>query len=149
MPNNENTRKDGDNIVSWSDTLVVGIEMIDNQHKHLVELTNELYRACTLGGNTLDTVFKATMRRVADYVRFHFATEEKLFNMINYPDYLEHKNEHYILVYKVIKALKEYERDKNFVPSDFVQFLKDWIVNHIAKSDQKYAVFYRKKKMLV
>jgi len=149
MPNNEITRNNIDSIVTWSDSLLVGIEFLDNQHKHLVELTNELYRACMLGGNTLDDVFKATMRRMADYVRLHFATEQKLFKLISYPDSLEHKKEHDTLVFRVIKTLKEYEGDKNFIPLDFVQFLKDWIIDHVAKSDQKYAAFYRRRKMMV
>ena len=148
MPNNDITQDDNGIIVSWSDSLSVGIEFLDNQHKHLIKLTNELYRAYIHGGNSLDTVFKDTMRRVADYVRLHFATEQKLFNLINYPESVEHKKEHDILVYKVIKTLKEYEADKDFVPLDFVQFLKDWIVDHVAKSDQMYGVFYRKKKMI-
>ena len=144
MTNNEIIQDDNNTIVSWSESLSVGIEFLDNQHKHLIELTNELYRAYMLGGNTLDTVFHATMRRVADYIRLHFATEQKLFKLIDYPDSLEHKNEHDILVYKVIKTLKEYQWDKNFVPLDFVKFLKEWVINHVAKSDQKYAAFYRR-----
>ena len=146
MSSNEKTQSDEDTIVSWSDSLSVGIEFIDNQHKHLIGLTNELYQACKLGGNTLDTVFKTTMHRVSDYVHLHFAAEQKLFTMINYPDSAEHKKEHDSLIYKVIKTLKEYGSDKSFVPMDFVVYLKDWIVVHIANSDQKYGVYYNKRK---
>jgi hemerythrin len=130
-----------DAIVSWSDALVIGIELIDNQHKQLIELTNELFRACLRGGDTLDSVFKETMSRMVEYVHFHFASEQAMLQRINYPNYAEHKREHDSLIKTVLEATKNYGDGKKFIPNNFVKFLKDWIVSHIGYNDKMYAAY--------
>jgi hemerythrin len=128
-------------IVSWSDALVIGIELIDNQHKKLIELTNELFRACLRGGDTLDSVFKETMSRMVEYVHFHFAAEQAMLQRVNYPGYAEHKREHDTLIKTVLKATENYGDGKKFIPNSFVRFLKDWIVSHIGYNDKMYAAY--------
>ena len=132
---------DDEVFISWSDTLSVGIEMIDKQHKHLVALTNQLYQACRCGGNVRDIVFKETMSRMVEYIRFHFASEQKLLQSVNYPHYTEHKSEHDSLVKKVLETTKNYGGNKRFVPNNFVRFLRDWIVSHIAHEDKKFGFY--------
>ena len=143
MSDSKDAQTEKATIVTWIDSLSVGIEELDNQHKHLINLTNKLYRACKIGDNTLDAEFKETMNRMANYVRSHFAAEQKLFTEISYPKYMEHKKEHDNMVYKIIKTLKEYEGNKDFIPMDFVVFLKNWIVDHVASSDHEYGAYYR------
>ena len=137
---------DSDVIISWSDSFSTGIELIDNQHKRLVELTNQLYQACRLGGEALDTAFKDTMSRVVEYVRLHFTTEQEMLKRINYPNYTEHKGEHDSLIKMVLETTKDYGDRKKFVPNNFVRFLKDWIVGHIAHSDKLYAAYIANQK---
>ena len=128
-------------IVAWSDSLSTGIELIDNQHKQLLILTNELFRACLRGGDTLDAVFKETMSRMVEYVRFHFTTEQEMLLRINYPKYAEQKKAHDNLIKTILEATKNYGDGKKFVPNNFVRFLKDWIVSHIGHCDKMYAAY--------
>jgi len=128
-------------IVVWDEKYATGIPLIDSQHKELFSLTNELFRACLGGDIALQGVFKETMGRMVDYVRFHFSAEQDLLQKINYPDYQEHKKQHDTLVVKILEAVKEYSEGKKLVPNQFVRTLKDWILSHIAHYDKLYASY--------
>jgi hemerythrin len=133
-------------IVSWSDKYATGIELIDSQHHQLVNLTNELYRACLSGGEERLTVFKEAMSRMVDYVRFHFTAELKLLEAVKYPDYNNHKKMHNDLVEEILTASNTYDDGKKFVPNKFVRTLKDWVFGHIAVYDKLYAAFVAEQK---
>ena len=135
------TQDSGELLIAWSDSLATGVGIIDEQHKHLVDLTNELWRACRLGGDELDFVFKETMSRMVEYVRFHFSFEQNMLQRVKYPVFAEHKAEHDSLIKTVLETTKDYADNKRFVPNNFVRFLKDWIVSHIGHSDRRYAAY--------
>jgi len=128
-------------IVSWSDKYATGIELIDNQHHQLVDLTNELYRACLSGGDERLSVFKDAMSRMVEYVRYHFAAELKLLDAIKYPDFISHKKMHNDLVEEILAASSKYDEGKKFIPNKFVRTLKDWVFGHIAVYDKIYAAY--------
>ena len=133
----------GDNapLISWSESLAIGIELIDSQHKQLVSLTNELYHACMLGGEELDATFKETMSRMVEYVHFHFGEEQKMLQRVKYPTYTEHKALHDELIKTVLESTKNYGSGRRFVPNNFVRYLRDWIVGHIGHHDKIYAAY--------
>ena len=128
-------------IIIWSKTYATGIELIDNQHKELVNLTNDLYRACLAGKDTANTVFKEAMSRMVEYVRFHFGFEQKILANIKYPDYSKHKKQHESLIRNILKAVKEYEKGVKYIPNNFVRTLKDWVFGHIAVFDKTYSIY--------
>jgi len=135
--------KNKDVIVTWSDKYATGIELIDGQHHELVELTNQLYIACSEQGNVLNTVFKDAMSNMVKYVRFHFTAELKLLNAINYPAYNNHKKMHDDLVRNILEAADEFKDGKKFVPNNFVLTLKDWVFGHIAVYDKLYSAYVK------
>ena len=133
-------------IVQWSEKYAVGIECIDKQHMELVRLTNQLYKACVARTVELDSIFKESMSKMVEYVKFHFSTELKLLESINYPDYQEHKNQHDQLVKEILIAVKEFGEGHKFVPNKFVRTLEDWVFGHIAFYDQQYALYVKDQK---
>jgi hemerythrin-like metal-binding protein len=72
--------------------------------------------------------------------RFYFTTEEKYLGQVNYPDFEAHKKEHEAFVSEVVKQLKSFEENQND-PVALVDFLKNWLLNHIAVMDKKYAPY--------
>jgi hemerythrin len=126
-------------FVTWEDRYSVGIQLIDDQHKHLIELTNGLYKACLTGTEAARAHFREAIRGTVDYVKFHFTAEEQLLEQINYPGIAAHKREHETFVKKVLADAKDFEEGKKFVPNIFVRFLRDWILAHIAVEDRRYA----------
>jgi hemerythrin len=129
------------NIVVWDEKYATGIKLIDDQHKELISLTNELFQACLDGENAVKDVFKETMGRMVDYVRFHFGAEQDLLQRVKYPDYQEHKKQHDAFVMQVITTVKEYNEGKKLAPNQFVRALRDWILGHIAHYDRLYASY--------
>jgi len=133
-------------IVSWGKKYDVGIESINLQHKKIIDITNQLYQACYAENKVTETVFKESMSRMVEYVRYHFATEQELLKRINYPGYLDHKKEHERLITQILAAVKDFNNGKKFIPNQFVRTLRDWIFNHIAITDKNYALFVTKQK---
>jgi hemerythrin len=128
-------------FVAWSGVYKTGIELIDGQHKQLVDLTNELYRACQTGNSALQNVFMEAMSRMVEYVKFHFSAEMEILERIKYPQAAEHKKQHNELIKKILEAAKEHTEGKKFVPNAFVRTLKDWIISHIAVHDKNYSLY--------
>jgi len=133
-------------IVIWDEKYATGIHLIDSQHKELFSLTNELFHACLGEEETLEGVFKETMERMVDYVRFHFGAEQVLLQRLRYPDYHEHKKQHDTLVLQILEAVKEYNEGKKLVPNQFVRILRDWILSHIAHYDKLFASYIANQK---
>ena len=129
------------NFVSWDDKYLLGIPLIDNQHKELIRLTNELHQACLNRNQEVEAVFKGAMSRMVEYVHFHFGAEQELLQKIGYPDYHNHKKQHDSLIRDILLAVKDYSEGKKFVPNHFVRTLKDWIFSHIAVYDKIYASY--------
>ncbi|MDR0447208.1 MAG: bacteriohemerythrin [Treponema sp.] len=129
--------------VFWDDAFSVNFELIDNQHKELVRMTNTLFMGCKAGSTAADVAFMKTIRSAVEYAQTHFYTEEKHMQLANYPDLEAHKGEHSTFVSTVVKAVKEFE-EGNSEPIALARFLKQWLLNHIAKSDKKYAPYLAK-----
>jgi hemerythrin len=82
-----------------------------------------------------------TIHEAVDYVRYHFTTEERLLRRIGYPDFAAHKKQHEDFVKKIIEEVRLFNDGKRFVPNNFVRFLRDWVLAHIAVSDKLYAKY--------
>ena len=133
-------------FVVWGDRYILGLNTIDSQHKQLLDLTNELYKACRQGDEVVDEAFRVVIHKLVDYVKFHLSGEEKMLLKINYPNYAAHKKEHDGFVIKVLEEVRNFESGKTFVPNNFVRFLRDWVLAHIAVSDKLYAEYIMKLK---
>ena len=72
--------------------LVTCNEMIDRQHKEMIDKINKLLDSCETRKDKVVAV--KTLDYLADYTEFHFSEEEKLQESINYPGIAEHKKEH-------------------------------------------------------
>ena len=130
-------------LISWSDTLAVNIKEIDDQHKSLVGLVNRLHDSMKSGAG--NSVIRPVLSDLVNYTSFHFATEEKYMKQYAYPEYLRHKLEHDELTKKT-KALNDSCTDgKLTITIEVMNFLKDWLCNHILVSDKKYSPFLRAK----
>jgi hemerythrin len=128
-------------FIEWDQRYSVGIPKIDDQHKELVRLTNELYDSCMLDDEAMTAQFKSTLSSLVHYVTEHFGAEERLLQRVGYPHYAEHKKEHESFVKKMLDDMKLFRDGKAFVPNNFVRFLRDWTLSHIAVSDKQYSEF--------
>ena len=131
-------------IITWSDELSVGIEEIDAQHKGLVEMLNRLYKNAVETKSDIETV-KDILNQLVQYTVIHFATEESLFRIFNYPDTEAHTKQHDELKEQVTKIVDKVEKGEQTVNMELIHFLRKWLQNHIMRSDKKFAPFLSEK----
>jgi hemerythrin len=136
-----NVEKNPD-LVEWKDSYSVGIKAMDAQHKGLLQMSNDLFTGCLLGGSTAKEYFKMTVHKSVEYVRYHFMTEETFLEKIGYPVLAEHKKQHEAFVKELLSQVKNFEDGQKFVPNNFARYLRDWVLTHIAVEDKQYAAFY-------
>ena len=129
--------------VAWDDSFSVGFAPIDNQHKELVIMTNELFQGCKRGNTFADVAFMRTLRKTIEYAQSHFRTEEGYMMKAAYPDLPAHQTEHIEFAAEVIKLTKKFEEDKA-EPVELARFLKAWLMNHIAVTDKRYTPYLAK-----
>jgi len=127
----------------WDDSFSVGFDPIDDQHKELVRITNELFQACNEGILAADMAFLDTIKKALDYAETHFADEEGYLYEANYPQLSEQKKQHEAFVAEVQKSIEEFEAG-NIEPVYMARFLKKWLLNHIAVSDKQYSPYLAK-----
>ena len=126
-------------IFEWKTTNCVGLKEIDEQHKELFSIADELRIAIKDGKS--NEIISGSVYRLFEYTQYHFSLEEKLMAEDNYPNFEMHKNQHQKLMVRV----KELQKD--IVPDDFrssllvLELLIQWIQNHILEDDRNYANF--------
>ncbi len=127
-------------FIEWNDTFSVGIEEIDNQHKKLIELINQLHEA--VKDRKTAEVLDGILNELAEYTVYHFKTEEDYFEEFNYPETELHKKEHGMFVAKVIGYIDDNKTGKLLISLKVLNFLSYWLINHIGESDQKYVSLF-------
>jgi hemerythrin len=130
-------------IMQWNDKLSVKVEEIDKQHKKLVNLINQLHDAMAQGKSK--EIMSEILKELANYTVEHFSTEEKYFKQFNYPDAAAHIAEHKKFVDTVKQFQNEFNSGKVMLSMKIMNFLKDWLINHIMGTDQKYSAFFNEK----
>ncbi|WP_396621290.1 bacteriohemerythrin [Marinobacter sp. W-8] len=124
----------------WSKELEVGIGEIDEQHRWLVDKTNQLHAALEAGAdkNELGEILESLM----DYTMNHFIVEEDLFLRLGYPESDAHKAEHDQFTSKVMGLIDQHENGEA-AGGEALALLKDWLTHHILKVDKAYVEHFR------
>lgn len=128
-------------MIKWKDEYLIGIEEIDKQHEELFSITNRAYDLLK-NEFTLDKYDKiiAIINELKDYTVFHFKTEEEYMLKIKYKRYLSQKVAHDEFVQKINNVnLKELDIKQDKYLADILEFIVEWISNHILVSDKKIA----------
>lgn len=126
-------------FIEWTKSLEIGIKEIDDQHKELIKLINNTY-------NLKKQINVAKiLNELTSFARTHFSTEERYFNEWKYPNTTEHMLEHEKLILKVLRFNQLYTKNKQIDLKEFLEFLKDWLENHLKKHDFKYRDYFKEK----
>jgi len=126
-------------LFTWNDSYSVKVSLCDQQHKQLFEIINQLADAMRTGQGK-----QAVSRTVGDllqYTRTHFQEEEALLRNANYPQLAAHEEQHRKFVAD-IEALDKQTREGRVANSiQVLNLLRDWLINHILKTDKAYSDF--------
>ncbi|WP_283149045.1 bacteriohemerythrin [Silvimonas soli] len=126
-------------LVQWHEGLSVGIQEIDEQHKVLVNLLNELHVAIHQHHGRAASI--ATLERLADYTKIHFTVEESLMRILGYPDYENHKQHHEVLI-SDLESFQQRVAAGDAITFELLHFLRNWLTHHIQEGDQRYSSFF-------
>jgi hemerythrin len=124
-------------IIQWQNSFSVGLRLIDEQHRELIRLANKLFSSCMAGKTKDRDAFLEIIHEAVEYIGYHFRIEEKIMIKTNYPDFAKHKLEHNDFLRKVYSNVDEFKSGKIFVPLQFVYFLRNWVLHHIAINDKQ------------
>ncbi len=122
-------------LIVWDSNLDTGIEVIDNQHKRIVEYINKLDVAREMHsqeevGRVLD--------ELVDYTLSHFTFEESLMEEAGYPFINAHKKVHQLFVKRVGDYMQRYKMGED-ITEELLNTLKAWLINHIRNDDNDYS----------
>jgi diguanylate cyclase (GGDEF)-like protein/hemerythrin-like metal-binding protein/PAS domain S-box-containing protein len=127
-------------IFPWNKNFETGIEIIDEQHKKLLELVNQLAKHFVHQSDllTLDSIFD----ELAAYAIYHFETEEAVWHQYFPNDELEirHKATHQKFITDVLCLKNEQGQiNQEQIIEDVLSFLTQWLAFHILDSDKRMA----------
>jgi hemerythrin len=129
-------------LMEWSDDFSVGVGVIDADHKRLLGLLNELHDAVQAGD--AHEVLAKVLDELVLYVGYHFAHEEELFLRTDYPGSEKHHRQHQALTSAVQEIVADFHRQAmSTLPQQVLEFLKNWLYEHILRSDQAFGAYYK------
>jgi hemerythrin len=126
-------------LFTWNDSYSVSVKSMDDQHKKIFALINQLHDAMSAGKGKL--AVGPVLNEMLDYTRTHFTAEEKVLEKLAYPGLPEQKKEHAIYIAKIVEMQKKLDAGSLTVSIEASQFLRDWLTNHIMVVDKKYGSF--------
>lgn len=128
-------------MIKWDESYSVSIKSFDEHHRKLFDIFNTLLEL----SQDDEKEMQKNVAELLDYTNYHFGEEEKQLTEHGYPELDKHKSEHedFISSVNVFKASFDY----GVVPptDDLLEFLKNWLSDHIKKTDKNYSDFLNEK----
>jgi len=128
-------------LIKFTDDLITGYEIIDNQHKEMFNKLNDSWAAAPKGHGP-DIVIQ-TLKFLNKHIITHFADEEKLQREISYPGFAKHKKEHEGYKKEFERILNDFQRHgpDYSVSKDLLNSMLEWVAKHIKTEDKQLVDF--------
>ena len=129
--------------VEWNEKLATGNSVIDNQHKELFARFDSLLTACNERKGK-EEVYNLLLF-LGDYVKSHFALEERLQQESNYPHYGEHKAQHESFIRDLLRLENQLKLEGASLSLVIQtnQTMVNWLIQHINITDREMAGYLR------
>lgn len=123
--------------LQWNERFSVGVGLIDNQHKNLFSIINDLIVA--MEKKQQQNVIDQILSEILAYTEYHFSSEEKFFSI--HPDYEKHCLLHKKFIAKVMAQVDSCQNGNRDISEETLEFLINWLKDHVLNTDQS---FFRK-----
>ncbi|MFA7240321.1 MAG: bacteriohemerythrin [Sulfuricellaceae bacterium] len=130
-------------LIQWTEALSVKVAVMDNDHRILIDLINQLASAEKIGNRR---IAESVLDELLNYTIDHFAREEQFLLETGYPapDLAEHKLRHASFTETVQDVRRQYLQGfRPKINREVLLFLRDWLKKHILVEDMKYAVLQK------
>jgi hemerythrin len=136
-------------ILQWDESLSVGIELIDEQHKQWIERLNDVDAAIESHRDIHQIA--NTLEFLVDDTRLHFGTEERRMRENDYPELDDHKAIHEKLRGKLDNLVDDFREEgaTDTLGEAICTLLFNWLSNHIKDVDQAFGTFVKEKGILL
>lgn len=128
-------------LLEWDESIALHLPDIDAQHQRLIGWINDLDDAVRRGDGA--NAVREVLWELIGYATEHFATEERLMVAYDFPGFTSHRQEHDHFVMR-LQEIQSRFHDGETLSTTTLQFLMDWLVNHIKGTDRLYGAFIRK-----
>ena len=127
--------------IEWANSMSTGVELIDSQHKMLLEKLNNISEA--IENEQGVEVITRTLDFMMNYTDFHFGTEENHMEKTSYPRMEYHKRMHKEFVDTLKNMILEFQEDgaTHRLAESVNVFLFNWLVKHIKGVDGAFGKF--------
>ncbi|BCY19001.1 MAG: hemerythrin family protein [Chloroflexi bacterium] len=129
--------------IDWDETYSVSVKAMDDQHKKLVGLINQLHDAMKAGQGSKEA--PEILKSLVDYTHYHFEAEEKMLEKGAYPGLLNQQKMHKVFVDQIEQYQADLATKSLTMGVKLSEFLKNWLMNHISVEDKKYGKFMNEK----
>lgn len=131
--------------IEWDNSLSIGVDQIDEQHKMLIQKLKDLSDAFDRGLE--QNKMLKTMDFMIDYTDFHFSEEEKLMAVHEYPGLETQKKQHKEFQDTLNHILEDYQDEgpTKALATSINVFLLNWLFNHIKGLDVQIGKFLSEK----
>jgi hemerythrin len=129
--------------IEWDNSLSIGIDEIDDQHKMLIARLKDLSDAFEHRHG--ETEILRTFEFLDDYADFHFSAEEEQMSKASYPGLQYQIGQHAEFKESLKRLIEDFEEEgiTRSLTASVNTFLINWLVNHIQRVDKKFAEFLR------
>lgn len=121
--------------VKWSDDMRVGIDVIDEHHRYLFDLVNDLHDVITAKQGARDVA--RILNALTKYAQVHFRAEERMMDHYGYSALDQQKHQHHHFEEKIKDFYNELHVNPLTAQFDILTYLRDWLVKHIRVEDAK------------
>ena len=121
--------------MEWSEKFNIGIDVIDSQHRQILDYINALEQSRATGAREQ---IKEVFDDLIDYTESHFSFEENLLSQVNYQFLPSHRGIHELFVKRLNDYRQRFDNGES-VEDDLHRLLSKWLINHIQHDDQDYA----------
>ena len=123
-------------IMEWDDTLDVGVQAMNDEHKCILDLMNQIHDAHEEG--LTGGLVIALVNQLGQVTLDHFRDEEAYMARTGYAGLASHALIHKDLLAKYTAYADDTRRNDGRLPEKFLMFLKLWLTAHIRGIDMKY-----------
>lgn len=128
-------------FIEWSPKYSVEFSSIDEQHRQLIKIINDLHDAMKNGKGK--EILGTSISNLLDYTKTHFEYEEQEMKLKNYPELQLHSKIHKDLVNQVVEYKKKFDNGETVLTMDIMDFLRNWLLDHIMKTDKKLGSYLK------
>lgn len=123
--------------MQWNETLSVGVKTLDDDHKKLVDMINELVDGIT--SNRRQEALSQVLDNLIHYTRFHFRREEEYLTRTGYSATDHHIKKHRELIRQVTDLQARFKSGgPSLLSLEVMKFLTEWLTHHIMVEDKSY-----------